>query len=50
MPLRRLKRKYIRAKDVFNTAGNYQIKVGGTRYKQLVAQRNSAERYSGLPF
>lgn len=46
MPLRRLKRKYIRAKDVFNTAGNYQIKVNGARYKQLVAQRNSAQRYT----
>ena len=45
MVLKDIKRGYIRAQNIYNTAGNYQIKIGSNRYKQLVRQRTGKDRY-----
>ena len=45
MPLRRLRQGYIRASDVFQGAGNYQIKVDSDRYRYLVRARDSNQTY-----
>ena len=45
MPLKRLRQGYIRASDIFQGSGNYQIKVDSDRYRYLVRARGSNQNY-----
>lgn len=45
MVLKDIRRGYIRASNIYSTAGKYQVKIGSDRYKQLVRQRIGKDRY-----